>query len=238
MLDPTSIQQAASQAIAKLKAAGVTTVLLSADPIAPRDFTREATAQQYFPEWMLAAVTLADTTAFARTYDQEQWAHAFGSTALAARMSPSAAGTTALYEWYNGEPPPAPDQIGIIAPYPAVFFGVSKRGPDLTRVRGPSAEGRDRDDSGHHPAVPLWGGPDLGRTSTPASTTRRSSGGIRRDRPRRDPPGRHGMWRYADGGARSCRRVAGHAVSTPRHRHDLGGPSTGRAPPDYPSPAG
>ena len=74
VLDPTTIQQTASQAIAKLKAAGVTTVLLSTDPIAPRDFTREATAQQYFPEWVLAAVTLTDTTAFARTYDQEQWA--------------------------------------------------------------------------------------------------------------------------------------------------------------------
>ncbi len=74
VLDPTTIQQTASQAIAKLKAAGVTTVLLSVDPIAPRDFTREATAQQYFPEWLLAGVTLTDTTAFARTYDQDQWA--------------------------------------------------------------------------------------------------------------------------------------------------------------------
>ena len=138
-------------------------MLLSTDPIAPRDFTREATAQQYFPEWVLAAVTLTDTTAFARTYDQEQWAHTFGSTALAARIVPERSGYYRLYEWYNGEPPPAPDQIGVLAPYPAVFYGVLQDvGPDLTRVTWADAL---RADIETIPAITQpylsWGGPDL-----------------------------------------------------------------------------
>ncbi|MCU0261136.1 MAG: ABC transporter substrate-binding protein, partial [Ilumatobacteraceae bacterium] len=85
VLDPGSIQASASQIVAKLKASGVTSVIFVGDPIAPRDFTREATAQEYRPEWIIAAPALVDTTAFARTYDQEQWAHAFGVTHLAAR---------------------------------------------------------------------------------------------------------------------------------------------------------
>ena len=195
VLDPTSIQQAASQAIAKLKAAGVTTVLLSTDPIAPRDFTREATAQQYFPEWVLAAVTLTDTTAFARTYDQEQWAHAFGSTALAARIVPERSGYYRLYEWYNGEPPPAPDQIGVLAPYPAVFYGVLQDvGPDLTRVTlGRRVAGRHRDDSRHHPALPLMGWPRSVAVRRLLRHRRRDAHlvGPDGDRARRDPARRH-----------------------------------------------
>jgi hypothetical protein len=69
-LDPATIQQTAAQAMARLKAAGVTTIVFQGDPVAPRDFTREATAQNYFPEWLVSASTLVDTTAFSRTYDQ------------------------------------------------------------------------------------------------------------------------------------------------------------------------
>ena len=84
-LDPTTIQATATQVITRMKAAGVTTVVFSGDPVAPRDFTKEATAQEYFPEWVVAASTLVDVTAFARTYDPDQWKHAFGVTQLAAR---------------------------------------------------------------------------------------------------------------------------------------------------------
>ena len=64
----------------------MTTVIFAGDPVAPRDFTSEATKQEYFPEWFLNISALVDTNAFSRTYDQEQWQHAFGLTALAARV--------------------------------------------------------------------------------------------------------------------------------------------------------
>ncbi|MDO8363731.1 MAG: hypothetical protein Q7V88_12600 [Actinomycetota bacterium] len=131
--DLATIQQTASQVIASMKAAGVTTIVFSGDPVAPRDFTREATAQEYFPEWLVAASTLVDVTAFARTYDQQQWQHAFGVTQLAARSNPTTSGAYANYTWFTGQDPPADDTINTIAPNPALFFAVVQQaGPNLT----------------------------------------------------------------------------------------------------------
>lgn len=132
-LDPGTLQQAMSQAVAKLKASGVTTVLFNGDPVAPREFTKEATAQGYFPEWVIAAATLTDLNAFARTYDQEQWKHAFGVTTLAARVTPEISGYYALHTWFTGTEPPANDTIGTFIPAPAVFYAVLQNvGPVLT----------------------------------------------------------------------------------------------------------
>src|SRR4029079_1051412 len=41
--DPPTIQAPATQVIPRMKAAGVTTIVFSGDPVAPRDFTKEAT---------------------------------------------------------------------------------------------------------------------------------------------------------------------------------------------------
>ena len=132
-LDPASLQEQASSAIAKFKAAGVTTVMFSGDPISPRDFTREATAQGYFPEWVHIGSVLADTNIFARTYDQDQWANAFGITGLAARVDPAKAGAPFLYKWFFGEAAPADDSLGVIDPWPATFYPIIQGiGPDLT----------------------------------------------------------------------------------------------------------
>jgi len=132
-LDPASLQEQASSAIAKFKAAGVTTVMFSGDPISPRDFTREATAQGYFPEWVHIGSVLADTNIFARTYDQEQWANAFGITTLSARVDPTIRGAPFRYKWFFGEEAPADDSLGVIDPWPATFYPIIQGiGPDLT----------------------------------------------------------------------------------------------------------
>lgn len=133
-LNPATIQESAASAIARLKDAGVTTVLFSGDPVAPRDFTREATAQGYFPEWFISGSVLVDTNVFARTYDQEQWANAFGLTTLGARVMPGlGGGPTAIYEWFHGEPPAADDSIGVLDPFPGVFYAIVQGiGPNLT----------------------------------------------------------------------------------------------------------
>ena len=129
-LDPATIQQSASQAIAKFKAAGVTSVIFNGDPVGPRDFTREATAQGYFPEWIIGVSALVDLNAFARTYDQEQWKHAFGYTSLAGRVTPEISGYYALYTWFTGKEPPAKDTIGIFAPPRGVLRRPARRRPE------------------------------------------------------------------------------------------------------------
>ncbi len=132
-LDPATLQEQASSAIAKFKAAGVTSVLFSGDPISPRDFTREATAQGYYPEWVHIGSVLADTNIFARTYDQEQWANAFGITSLAARVDPTISGAPYRYKWFHGEEAPADDSLGVIDPWPSTFYPIIQGiGPNLT----------------------------------------------------------------------------------------------------------
>lgn len=132
-LDPATLQETAANAIAKLKQAGVTTVIFAGDPVAPRDFTREATAQDYYPEWFLNLSTLIDTNAFGRSYDQGQWANAFGLTPLAARVDPDVFSSYQLYEWFHGEETSADGTLEVIVPSPNLFFDVlQEAGPDLT----------------------------------------------------------------------------------------------------------
>ncbi len=119
--------------IAKLKAAGVTSVIFSGDPVAPGSLTRAATSQNYYPEWIISGSALTDTAIFARTYDQKQWAHAFGISFLAARTDPSVSGSTYLYHWFYGKNPPAATGAPLTTPLITLLFvGIQATGPNLT----------------------------------------------------------------------------------------------------------
>ncbi|MGH9275914.1 MAG: hypothetical protein ACRDZU_14815 [Acidimicrobiales bacterium] len=132
-LDPGTLAEQASTAIARLQEAGVTTVIIGGDPIAPKTFTEIATQQGYRPEWVLNGAALQDTTAFGRTYDQDQWSHAFGISTLAARAANGLGDAERLYQWWTGEYPPADDAVGVLYPNPAMFFrGLQAAGPNLT----------------------------------------------------------------------------------------------------------
>ena len=134
-LDPATLQETAANAITRLKDAGVTTIIFAGDPIAPRDFTQEATAQNYFPEWFLNLSVLIDTNVFSRTYDQQQWAHAFGISALSTRIDAEVFGEITgrkIYSWFHGEEPAAVDTIGVLVPGPNwVATMLQYAGPEL-----------------------------------------------------------------------------------------------------------
>ena len=128
---PVDLQTDAPALIAKLKSAGVTSVLFNGDPVAPQPLTRAATAQEYFPEWVMTGSALTDTSAFARTYDQQQWAHAFGVSFGAARTA--GASSKALYRWYFGHEAPASTAAATSVINPALFYAVIQGiGPHLT----------------------------------------------------------------------------------------------------------
>jgi hypothetical protein len=76
--DISRAQQTANTAIQKLKAEGVTTLVIMSDPIGPRFFTTAATAQRWFPEHLLAGSGLIDYDVLGRLYAREQWVNAFG----------------------------------------------------------------------------------------------------------------------------------------------------------------
>ncbi len=128
---PTTID--ASGLIAQLKSAGVTSVIFDGDPVAPGPLTTAATNQNYFPEWILAGAALTDTAIFARTYDQKQWAHAFGVSFGAARTDPSVSGSTYLYHWFYGKNPPAATGSAVTTPlFSLLYIALQGTGPDLT----------------------------------------------------------------------------------------------------------
>jgi len=133
---PSDYAQASERArtlIQRLKSAGVTTVIFSGDPIAPAIFTKEATRQLYFPEWIITGSALTDTTLFARTYDQQQWNKAFGISFLVARGADEAGAAYRVHQWHHGRTPTANNQYGVIYPTPFTFFtGVHLAGPNLT----------------------------------------------------------------------------------------------------------
>jgi hypothetical protein len=76
-------QQTANVAVQKLKAEGVTTLVIISDPINPTYTTTAATRQQWYPEHLLAGSGVIDYDPLGRLYDQSQWRNAFGPGHLA-----------------------------------------------------------------------------------------------------------------------------------------------------------
>jgi hypothetical protein len=76
-------QQTANVAVQKLKAEGVTTLVIISDPINPTFTTTAATRQQWYPEHLLAGSGVIDYDPLGRLYDQSQWRNAFGPGHLA-----------------------------------------------------------------------------------------------------------------------------------------------------------
>lgn len=132
LLDLAKAQENARTMIAKLKDAGVTTVVFTGDPLTPASLTKEATAQNYFPEWVIGSNVLVDIALFGRTFDQQQWQHAFGLSLNPARTNQDAQESYNLYKWEYGKPPPNNTYgVIIVDPLP-LFTGIQMAGPKLT----------------------------------------------------------------------------------------------------------
>jgi hypothetical protein len=132
LFDPSKAADIGTTAVARMKEAGVTTIIISTDPLIPAEITKEATAQDYFPEWIIGPSVLADTTIFGRTFDQEQWSHAMGLGLTAARAERELSDSYHVYDWYFGEPPAVNTQA-VLAPGPErLARGIHLAGPNLT----------------------------------------------------------------------------------------------------------
>jgi hypothetical protein len=168
-LDIATFQQSAQQAIIQFKAAGVTTVICSADPFSLGLLTKAAAAQNYHPEWFMTGSALTDEDQVAQgLYDlPEIQGHMFGmsesapSTALTGPQS--LAGQ--LYQKLTGHAIPKGTD-GNYGDLVEIFDDLQAAGPDLT----PGNMAR-----GIH-ALPTMGAPayqygqwtyNLGQTGTP-----------------------------------------------------------------------
>jgi len=135
--DPSQIATASDEVaptlIAKLKDAGVTSVL-----VLPTDYqmigslTKAATNNDYHPEWIVMGVGYADIAALTRTFDQDQWRHAFGVSGLWVPVKDLTAGPSDVaFQWYWGPNAGAYSQ-GVFADLELLFAGIHMAGPNLT----------------------------------------------------------------------------------------------------------
>jgi hypothetical protein len=132
IFDLAAAQETATTVVARMRDAGVTSVILSTDPFVPGAITEEATEQEYFPEWIIGPSVLVDTTFFGRTYDQEQWEHALGLGLPSARADNSLSDAFFVYDWYFGEESPINTVNVVMGPIERFMLGVHLAGPELT----------------------------------------------------------------------------------------------------------
>jgi hypothetical protein len=172
-LDLARAQENARTNITQLKDAGVTTIIYYGDPLTPASLTKEATAQDYQPEWILGPNALMDTALFARQTDVQQWKNGFGIALTGARGAQETNGAFRIWDWaYGGLPPDNRANILNIGMLITVFPGIHLAGPELTPEAfrdglyryppsggGPTEVGTSRGDHGVWPDAD-WGGYD------------------------------------------------------------------------------
>lgn len=130
MADSSNREEDAQAIITRLKEAGVTSVIIATDPFMPQNLTSQATAQDYWPEWIVVGAAATDNSDLARLYDQDQWANAFGLSYLLPPIDPAYTQQEGnLVSWHLGEE---------LSNYPDIFDwarffnGVHLAGPELT----------------------------------------------------------------------------------------------------------
>ena len=181
----------------------------------------------------MAGTVLADTNVFARTFDQQQWEHAFGLQLIPARAAEAAAGRVhgARVVVRDASRRPTTTTRSSRATCELLMDGLQLAGPKLTPAELP---GRPVPRTAARP------GPTLDRRSstrsattasgraptTAASTTPASSAGTRTRSARTRPAtSATGMYRLVDGGQPlppgQWPTDAGEAVRPGRHGHDL-----------------
>ena len=128
----TQRQERARVIAARMKDAGVTTVIAGTDNLFTRTITAAATEQQWFPEWIITGYTGQDTAFFARGYDQEQWAHAFGPGSLGVSVADQPNSLAALFEWHHGREPVSLAERFSLSTLKSPMSCLHATGPDLT----------------------------------------------------------------------------------------------------------
>jgi hypothetical protein len=81
----------------------------------------------------MAGTVLADTVVFARSFDQQQWAHAFGLQLTPARVPKPQQDSYTLHEWWFGTQPPTENNFAIVkGNVEQLMTGIHLAGPKLT----------------------------------------------------------------------------------------------------------
>jgi len=132
-LDINSMPNQASNIIAQLKDAGVTTVLCGCDPVMlALGLTPKANEQDYYPEWGTAGLAFVDQDIVSQLIDSKQWSRAFG-IAYNAESEPQ--GRSFPYAAYKQIRPTDEPAFGVEELYYQLYMlsiGLQMAGPNLT----------------------------------------------------------------------------------------------------------
>ena len=138
--DETSAQEQAPVITTKMKAAGVTTVILFTDVAMTKALMENATRQEWFPEWFFTGTVYQDLALLARAYPSEQSAHAFGLSIVSPWVvpdptpAPPAKSLTVLtnpLNWYWGEAA-GTSAAAVPGHLTWLLTGIQSAGPHLT----------------------------------------------------------------------------------------------------------
>jgi hypothetical protein len=131
-LDLDSMPNAASNIIAQLKDAGVTSILCGCDPVMlALGLTPKANEQDYEPEWMTSGLAFVDQDIVAQLIASNQWQHAFG---IAYNAESERLGGSYPYAAYKSVRPGDEPAFGVEEIYYQMYLlaiGVQMAGPDL-----------------------------------------------------------------------------------------------------------
>jgi len=117
--------------VTRLKAAGVTTLIMAANHSVSAAASKVMAQQDWYPEIVLTSAPYQDLDLFARGYDQKVWSHAFGMVWFPPYLAGHGDETTAAFQWFWG-----PDEgtrwsiafIQLLGLYSTIQFV----GPELT----------------------------------------------------------------------------------------------------------
>jgi hypothetical protein len=121
----------AGEKLAKLKNAGVTTVVCGCDPLFMTFLTAKAKEQDYTPEWLITGVALIDNDLIGSIMEPSQWSHSFG-VSFSGPSQP--AGRSLGYRAYKAVRSDEPS-FGVDLIYnqlQLLAIGVQMAGPNLT----------------------------------------------------------------------------------------------------------
>jgi hypothetical protein len=101
--DPTNTsnqQDAAKTATAQFQSAGVTSIILLSNNTETAALTNAAASNNYKPEWIVTGYQFQDFDGFGRSYNQDEFAHAFGLGVLPPETPQSS--SVGPFQWYWG----------------------------------------------------------------------------------------------------------------------------------------
>jgi hypothetical protein len=131
-LDLASMPNQASNIIAQLKDAGITSVLCACDPVMlALGMTPKANEQGYEPEWITSGLAFVDQDIVSQLIDQDQWARAFG-IAYNAESEPQ--GRSFPYAAFKQMRPNDEPAFGVEEIYYQMYLlaiGIQMAGPNL-----------------------------------------------------------------------------------------------------------